>query len=202
MKLGFVAAVAVAGLTTGAMAAGQDFTVDIGGVNSWDLEGDVDNETMSIDLGAMLGTPGQPVTVNGLGWDVTIEVSDNGSWFSEATISFGDVAGSPDIFLSPGAGDDFNDPAPMDYSGDIKLAAAMGAFLGLYGVALASFAAVFFGAAVGLLVMIVTRQRHLPFGPFLALGGILLALFPGEVVWVLNAGMQWSAALAGAALGA
>jgi len=124
MKLGFVAAVAVAGLTTGAMAAGQDFTVDIGGVNSWDLEGDVDNETMSIDLGAMLGTPGQPVTVNGLGWDVTIEVSDNGSWFSEATISFGDVAGSPDIFLSPGAGDDFNDPAPMDYSGDIKLADA------------------------------------------------------------------------------
>ncbi|MHC5020974.1 MAG: prepilin peptidase [Planctomycetota bacterium] len=81
--------------------------------------------------------------------------------------------------------------------GDVKLVAAMGAFLGLYGIALAAFTAVLFGAAIGLVVLVVTRNRFLPFGPFLALGAILVLLFPEAVVGAMRAWPAWFASLGG-----
>ena len=65
--------------------------------------------------------------------------------------------------------------------GDVKMAAAIGAFLGWKGMALALFGGAFAGAIVGLLLVATGRGRfgsRLPFGVFLAAGG-LVALFVG-----------------------
>jgi leader peptidase (prepilin peptidase)/N-methyltransferase len=66
--------------------------------------------------------------------------------------------------------------------GDVKLAATMGLFLGR-NVAPALMIALLAGALVGLALMAregaAARKRGIPFGPFLALGGIV-ALFAGD----------------------
>lgn len=80
--------------------------------------------------------------------------------------------------------------------GDVKLVAAMGAFLGLVGVGLAALAAVLFGTVVGLVVLVVVRSRYLPFGPFLAMGGILVALWPRA----MPAALAWWSAFVGGLL--
>ncbi|GAA5334992.1 MULTISPECIES: prepilin peptidase [Thermus] len=68
------------------------------------------------------------------------------------------------------------EPVAMGY-GDVKLLGALGAWLGPYAF-LALFLGVFAGAVVGLLF----RQRKIPFGPYLALGGVA-AFFFGETLW-------------------
>lgn len=70
--------------------------------------------------------------------------------------------------------------------GDVKLAGVLGLFLGRY-VAIALLGGVLAGTIAGVVVMArlgVERGRKtaVPFGPFLALGG-LLALFAGPAIW-------------------
>jgi leader peptidase (prepilin peptidase)/N-methyltransferase len=74
--------------------------------------------------------------------------------------------------------------------GDIKLTAMMGAFLGMRDLGVAVFIGLLAGSAVGIGLMIAgrkTRKDAIPFGPFLALGGIC-AVFWGRslVEWYLN----------------
>jgi leader peptidase (prepilin peptidase)/N-methyltransferase len=74
--------------------------------------------------------------------------------------------------------------------GDIKLTAMMGAFLGMRDLGVAIFIGLIAGSAVGIGLMIAgrkTRKDAIPFGPFLALGGIC-AVFWGRslVEWYLN----------------
>jgi leader peptidase (prepilin peptidase)/N-methyltransferase len=74
--------------------------------------------------------------------------------------------------------------------GDVKLAATMGLFLGR-DVAPAVFVALLAGALVGLGMMAregaAARKRAIPFGPFLALGGVVGLLYGGELVdWYLG----------------
>jgi leader peptidase (prepilin peptidase)/N-methyltransferase len=74
--------------------------------------------------------------------------------------------------------------------GDIKLTAMLGAFLGLRDLSLAIFASLVTGSLVGIALMALgrkTRKDVIPFGPFLALGGIM-AVFWGErlVDWYLS----------------
>ena len=78
--------------------------------------------------------------------------------------------------------------------GDVKLAGVLGLFLGV-SVAVAIMAGVLLGTVVGAGVMArvgVTqgRKTKMPFGPFLAAGG-LLALFAGPAImhWYLHAGI-------------
>jgi leader peptidase (prepilin peptidase) / N-methyltransferase len=78
--------------------------------------------------------------------------------------------------------------------GDVKLAGVLGLYLGRT-VAVAILASVLVGTLVGLAVMARVgvaqgRKTKVPFGPFLALGGIL-ALFVGEPIvhWYLQAGL-------------
>jgi leader peptidase (prepilin peptidase) / N-methyltransferase len=78
--------------------------------------------------------------------------------------------------------------------GDVKLAAVLGLFLG-WSVAVAILAAVLLGTMVGSLVMARVgveqgRRTAVPFGPFLALGGVI-ALFAGPAIvhWYLHAGV-------------
>lgn len=69
-------------------------------------------------------------------------------------------------------------------SGDAKLAALMGAWLGWKLLLLSSFLACAIGAFVGggaMAVGLLNRHQPLPFGPFLAIGAVL-AMFFGEVI--------------------
>jgi len=66
--------------------------------------------------------------------------------------------------------------------GDVKMLAAIGAFLGWKGVLVSLFFGALSGALIGLILMAVRGldfKARLPFGVFLALGG-LIALFAGE----------------------
>lgn len=65
--------------------------------------------------------------------------------------------------------------------GDVKLLAMIGAFLGWKGALLTFFIAPFFGAAVGIVNLLVKKDHTIPYGPFLALGA-LLSLFWGEQI--------------------
>ena len=75
-------------------------------------------------------------------------------------------------------------PAGMGM-GDVKLAGAMGIFLGL-SVVPALFIAFLTGTAVGLVIMARegsgARKKGVPFGPFLALGGIVAVLAGPELI--------------------
>jgi leader peptidase (prepilin peptidase)/N-methyltransferase len=75
--------------------------------------------------------------------------------------------------------------------GDVKLAAVMGLYLGR-SVAPALLAALIFGTVVGLFVIArvgaaAGRKTAVPFGPFMALGG-LVGLFAGPAIvdWYLS----------------
>ena len=75
--------------------------------------------------------------------------------------------------------------------GDVKMLAMIGAFLGWQGVLVTVFAASLAGAATGLTLIALGRsglKTKLPFGAFLALGG-LLALFAGRFLVDAYAGL-------------
>lgn len=74
--------------------------------------------------------------------------------------------------------------------GDVKLAAMLGAFLGWQLVLVAIFAGVLAGGVTGVLLLLLGRKGRkdpVPFGPFLALGGLVAAL-GGEplLAWYLG----------------
>jgi leader peptidase (prepilin peptidase)/N-methyltransferase len=74
--------------------------------------------------------------------------------------------------------------------GDVKLAATMGLFLGR-DVAPAIFVALLVGSVVGLAMIArhgaAARKQAIPFGPFLALGGVVGLLAGGELIdWYLG----------------
>lgn len=76
-------------------------------------------------------------------------------------------------------------------AGDVKLLAAMGVFLGLYGL-MALFIGSVFGAIYGLVLSAIVKrplkQVKFPFGPFLAVGGMLAALY-GPMLWSAYTGL-------------
>ena len=74
--------------------------------------------------------------------------------------------------------------------GDIKLLGMMGAIIGWKGVLFTIFAASAVGTVSGMLIMLKTRKSMklaVPFGPFLAIGGITYILFgPQLIAWYFN----------------
>jgi len=75
--------------------------------------------------------------------------------------------------------------------GDVKLMGLIGGLLGPEGVFLAFLIGVVSGAFFGIVYFLVTRDRYIPFGPFLALGGAALLLCGKEVrhfFWVTYPG--------------
>ena len=73
--------------------------------------------------------------------------------------------------------------------GDIKLMAMVGAFLGWKAVLLTTFLGSFFGAIIGVgLMVFLGREKGslIPFGPFLAMGALISLFFGQEIlVWYL-----------------
>ena len=74
--------------------------------------------------------------------------------------------------------------------GDIKLMAMIGAFLGWKTALLGFFIAPFFGAIIGIIEKIRTKDSTIAYGPFLILGA-LVSLFWGEgiIQWIIQGGM-------------
>lgn len=69
--------------------------------------------------------------------------------------------------------------------GDVKMLAAMGAWLGFWAW-LSLFVASVVGALVGMAVLLVKRERYIPFGPFLAIGAWVVMLWGPEIstIWL------------------
>jgi leader peptidase (prepilin peptidase) / N-methyltransferase len=82
----------------------------------------------------------------------------------------------PDPF--PNVPEDDLDPVAMGF-GDVKLLAAIGAFLGWQGVVFGLAVAILLGAVIGVIGRLLGGSREIPFGPYLA-GGAMIALFTGS----------------------
>ena len=68
--------------------------------------------------------------------------------------------------------------------GDVKLVAALGAFLGFPSIFLAVFMGSFVGAFIGIFLLFAGRKRfrqQIPFGPYLALGAIFALLWGTQI---------------------
>ncbi len=96
---------------------------DVAGVHSWDLLGDPSNEVYVFDVAAAIGAgSGNPASMNGIGWDVTIQAL-GASWMSEASVYFDDTI-APDyygLFLTPGAGYSYPGTGTFSSGGILKL---------------------------------------------------------------------------------
>lgn len=116
--------VAICALAVGASAQ-EGIVIDhcITGAQSWDAYAAATNEVHVLDAAALIGLPsGTPVTMNGIGWDVTIETV-GGSWLSEARMYFDDNI-APDgtgLFLTPGVNDGFPGLATYASGGIVDL---------------------------------------------------------------------------------
>lgn len=113
-----------------------------------------------------------PAAVVGLGLSVA---RDPGRWWVYVVSAVAVAAGLFALALAY--------PGGMGM-GDVKMGGMLGTFLGPYA-ALAVFSGAFVGALVGGVLMAVGRIRRgsaLPFGAFLALGGVF-TLFLGQEVW-------------------
>jgi len=74
--------------------------------------------------------------------------------------------------------------------GDVKLAVLMGLLLGFPSILVSLFLAFFFGAIIGLILMIFKGKglkSEIPFGPFLILGTFIALLYGNQLIqWYLN----------------
>lgn len=110
MKIGIkslaLAVAASAAVGGAANAVGLQYNFDVTGITSYGALGGANNTVIVLDLAAALGLgSGTSVTMNGIGWDVTIEAFTP-SWQSEIGVYFDDNI-NPDgtgLFLRPGAG--------------------------------------------------------------------------------------------------
>jgi leader peptidase (prepilin peptidase) / N-methyltransferase len=71
--------------------------------------------------------------------------------------------------------------------GDVKFMGMVGAFIGWQGALLSFLVACLLGAVVGIVLLIRRRDTHIPFGPYLAAGTVIVMLHPrGVLHWFLN----------------
>ncbi len=71
--------------------------------------------------------------------------------------------------------------------GDVKLMAMVGAFLGWEKTLLAFFIAPLFGAIVGIIIKIRTKESLIPYGPFLVIGALISLFWSQEILDLLFA---------------
>ncbi|MEE9392431.1 MAG: prepilin peptidase [Planctomycetota bacterium] len=69
--------------------------------------------------------------------------------------------------------------------GDVKLFAAMGGFLGAW-LILALVLASFIGSVIGIGILVIKKDRYVPFGPFLAAGMVLCLLWGPDILQAIE----------------
>lgn len=82
---------------------------------------------------------------------------------------------------APEAEPEPSDPVAMGF-GDVKLMAAIGAFLGWQAVLVSLVVAVFAGAIFGIVQMAMRRGNKIPFGPYIAVGAIVAMFWGPQLV--------------------
>lgn len=124
---------AIAPISIGAGPTARDgnvcvYPIPLSGLESWDGFGSPNNVVDLVDLRACAGPGATSVTVNGIGWDVSLFADANvgtfgGSWLQEVSVDFNDSSSSSaaEFFLSPGAGDTFSGNGSYSSGGVIKL---------------------------------------------------------------------------------
>jgi leader peptidase (prepilin peptidase)/N-methyltransferase len=115
-----------------------------------------------------------------LGLMIHVLVSPGDIW----RFLLGAVVGGAALFLVAFLGELIFKKESMG-GGDLKLAALVGAFLGWQSVLLSLFAAVLVGALTGLTLIIIglkERQQYIPFGPFIAIGTVVVIFWGGDVI--------------------
>ena len=88
-------------------------TIDLAGIESWDLQGDGDNFNEFFNIGA-------GAQILGFGWDVTI-TTISPSWLSEVNIALTNSDGSDGLVFAPGIGHDFGGTQSFSSGGKIDL---------------------------------------------------------------------------------
>ncbi|MCX5713182.1 MAG: A24 family peptidase, partial [Candidatus Omnitrophica bacterium] len=66
--------------------------------------------------------------------------------------------------------------------GDVKLLAAIGAFLGWQNVLLTFFIAPFLGAVVGVFNLLTKKDHTIPYGPFLSIGALVSLFYADKII--------------------
>lgn len=102
--------------------------------------------------------------------------------------ALGMLAGGGAIFLMGAVGGLVFKKEAMG-GGDVKLMAAVGAFIGWKLVLLAFFIAPFFGALFGVVAKVRDGKETIPYGPFLAFGTLIAVLFGERIFQVMFAGI-------------
>jgi leader peptidase (prepilin peptidase)/N-methyltransferase len=69
--------------------------------------------------------------------------------------------------------------------GDVKLLAMIGAFLGWQRATISFFLAPFFGAAIGIYMLINKKDHTIPYGPFLSLAALISIFFADKIIRLL-----------------
>lgn len=70
--------------------------------------------------------------------------------------------------------------------GDVKFMGMIGAVLGPFPVVLVFALGCLFGSFFGIAMFLVTRNRYLAFGPYLALGAVIMLLWGEQTVWIVT----------------
>ena len=120
----------------------------------------------------MPGPSWQPLGPGTEGWTPNLNALINGVVWGPAAagLLWGIGWGGSKIFRKPAMG-----------LGDVKLYAGMGGLVGAFAL-LALMIASFLGSIIGLVVVLVRKDRYVPFGPFLAAGLVVVLLY-GTELW-------------------
>ncbi len=68
--------------------------------------------------------------------------------------------------------------------GDVKFMGMIGGILGPLPVIMVFFAGCIFGSVVGISIFVITRNRYMAFGPYLALGAAIMLFWSTEAFWL------------------
>ena len=101
--------------------------------------------------------------------------------FSVGRSLLGVVVGGGSIYIMGMIGDFVFKKETMG-GGDVKLLGMIGAFLGWQAAILTFFIAPVFGAIVGIVVKIRTKESLIPYGPFLALGAVISLFWSRQII--------------------
>lgn len=72
--------------------------------------------------------------------------------------------------------------------GDVKYMAMIGGYVGWQGVLLTMGVAIMLGAALGVVVKLLSTDPYLPFGPFLSVGAVATLIWRSELLWIA---LEW-----------
>ena len=116
-------------------------------------------------------------------WHEPAVITTNLPWLNSGVSSLaGLLGGAGAIYLVGLIGKLIFKKEAMGF-GDVKLMAFLGAFLGWPHILFVFFLGCIFGSFFGIISWLITKDRYIAFGPFLALGAVVIMFFRNEVYY-------------------